>query len=70
MASRRHRRRRQCARKTRYLTEKAAKGAVDAARERGMELHSYYCQFCKAYHIGHHLGYLRNKLRVERRMGW
>lgn len=34
-----------------YLSEDHAKGAVIRAEVRGVELRTYWCQYCKGHHV-------------------
>ena len=57
MASKRHVRQRQCGDKQRYPDIKAAKSAsVLLFLHTGAKLGSYYCKYCRHWHIGHKLG--------------
>ncbi len=67
MSSRRHRRKRQCGRKARYLTREAADYAERRARAAGLEVRAYHCTFCRAYYLGHPIGCVTRRLAAERR---
>jgi hypothetical protein len=57
MASKRHVKRKQCGDKRRYPDIKAAKTASVLLFQRtGSKLQSYYCKYCRHWHIGHKPG--------------
>lgn len=55
MSSKRAQRRRACSGKLRHASQEAAVMAVKALRKKGVDgtLHTYRCQFCGGYHVGH-----------------
>lgn len=75
VASKRRLRRRACERKVRYVDEWDASSALDALVRSGakggastVDLHSYHCQFCGGFHLGHDGALMsQNRQRTGRR---
>lgn len=54
MASKRKIRRKQCGDKRRHKTQaQAVAHLISLQRDYGANLHSYFCKFCKGWHVGH-----------------
>lgn len=70
MASKRHKRRRGCEGKRRYVTIGAAITELNRARQRepGIRLNVYRCTACGMFHLGHQPAVVRRAIE-ERRAG-
>lgn len=53
MASKRNKRRRSCESKKAYPSQTEAVSAVIGLSRKGSDVHTYKCQFCHRWHVGH-----------------